>query len=294
MKDSKNKIAIYPGCSLESTAMAFQTSLETVLDTLEIEYGVLKDWNCCGATSAHAIDHELYLGLNLRNLAIAEQKGYDRVIAPCAACYHRMASAANQLKQNENLLRKLNEKTNLNYQGTVTVVNVMDFLANTVGKYKIAEKVTNPLSGMKVACYYGCLNTRLPRSEPFDVVEYPLSMDNITTAIGAQTLDWPYKTECCGASLFISSEKTAAKLIAKILKDAIAHDADYIAVSCPLCFNNLDTKQKTFKKQFGLKKLVPIVYITQLMGLAYGLDASKLKLGHGYVPFAAAEWGSKE
>lgn len=280
-----NQVAFYPGCSLEGTAACFMDSLRAVLAALGVTPGELQDWNCCGATSAHAMNHELYLALNLRNLALAEQQGFSEIIAPCAACYHRLASTAFELSEDKNLADRIKTDSQLDYRGTVKVRNVLDFVANVIGTAKVARAVQKPLTGLKTVCYYGCLNTRVPRMPNFDDIDYPMSMDRIVEALGAKALNWSYKTECCGASLFLSSESTSAKLVGKILQDAVARGADCIVVACPLCHNNLDTKQKAFRLQAGVEREIPVVFFPQLMGLAFGLPESELKLNHCFVPF---------
>lgn len=283
------KLAIYPGCSLEGTSHAFLESVEMILPKLGVEYSVLKEWNCCGATSAHAIDHRLYLELALRNLALAEEQGFDEILAPCAACYHRLASANFEFSEHPDLLEEIKSDSGIAYEGKVKVRNVLDMLANVVGTFKVADKVQNPLKDLKVACYYGCLNTRIPRMKPFDNVSNPTSMDRIINTIGAEALDWSYKTDCCGASLFVTSESTTHRLGAKILKDAIVRDADCIAVACPMCHNNLDTKQKEIREAFNLERPMPILFISQLMGLAFGFSADELKFDDGFVPVDSLE-----
>jgi len=281
-------MALFPGCSLEGAASSLEASLERVFRELDVDCDTLKDWSCCGATSAHALDHDLHLALNLRNLTLAQQQGYEAVLAPCAACYHRLAGAALELDKDATVRNRVNSDTGMAYGGGVAIRNVLDVLANDIGLDRIAGRVTKPLAGLKVACYYGCLNTRLPRSEPFDDREYPMAMDDIVTALGAQPVDWSYKTDCCGASLFVASEPTSAKLVARILKDAVARGADCIVVACPMCHNNLDTKQDAIRAEFGITRPIPTVFITQLMGLAFGLDAAALKLNHSFVPFQLA------
>ncbi|MFC1496909.1 CoB--CoM heterodisulfide reductase iron-sulfur subunit B family protein [Verrucomicrobiota bacterium] len=281
----ERRIALYPGCTLEGSSSAFEASLEKVLETMSVESGILKDWNCCGATSAHAIDHNLYLSLCLRNLALAENQQFDEVLAPCAACYHRLASANLDFRNDNLLLDRLNAETNLAYKGTVKVRNILDFFANVINRERISSAVKKPLSDLKIACYYGCLNTRIPRMEPFDDREYPMTMDNIVEALGAEPIDWSYKTECCGASLFVTAEPVSAKLAAGIMKDAIAREADCIAVACPMCQSNLDIKQDAIRKQFNISRPVPILYITQLMGIAFGVPDPDLQLNQNFVPF---------
>jgi heterodisulfide reductase subunit B2 len=289
MEKINSKSGIYPGCSLEGTASAFETSLEKALDALNADYSVMEDWNCCGATSAHALDHSLYLGLAARNLQRAEKQGYQNIIAPCAACYNRLANANLKLTGEDDLLKHVNEEADLDYNGTIHVLNVLDYLVNTVGLERIAQKVVRPLNDLKIVSYYGCLNTRVPRLEPFDDVENPTSMDRIVRALGAETPDWSYKTECCGASLFVTSEKVATKLSSKILKDAVAREADCIAVACPMCHNNLDTLQKDMRAAYGISKPMPVLFVTQLMGLAYGMTAKEMKIDTAFVPFAFPE-----
>ncbi len=281
----QKKIAYYPGCSLESSSSSLEISMKKVFAKMNIEYTELKDWTCCGATSAHALDHEFYLSLNLRNLALAEEQGFDEILAPCAACYHRLVSTNLAVTKDPELLQEMNTKTGLKYKATVKVRNILDFLVNVVGSEKIASCVTNPLHSLKPVNYYGCLNTRIPRLEPFDSVDYPVTMDQVCESLGAKTLDWAYKTECCGGSLFLSVEKVSAQLVSKILKDAIARNADCIVVSCPLCQNNLDTKQKDIITQYGLSRQIPVVFITQLMGLAFGFSENEMELKQNFIPF---------
>jgi len=290
METITEKTAIYPGCSLEGAAAGYEISLQKALGALGITLPHLRDWNCCGATSAHALNHRLYLALGLRNLALAEDQGFREILAPCAACYHRLASASFDFRTDDELLQRLNEETGLNYSGSVTVRNVLDYLSNMIGTDRIASAVVRLLSGLKVACYYGCLNTRIPRMKGFDVMENPTSMDRIVRTLGAEALDWSYKTDCCGASLFISSESTASRLVSKILKDAVARSADCIAVACPMCHNNLDTIQNDIRRAYDIPRPMPVLYISQLMGLSFGLNASELKLDHAFVPFTQPEY----
>ena len=289
MEKINPKTGIYPGCSLEGTAASFEISLEKVLNALDVDFSVMKDWNCCGATSAHAMDHSLYLALTTRTLDRAEKQGYENLIAPCAACYNRLANANMKLTSGDDLRTQVNEETGLDYHGTVRVVNVLDYLLNTVGLEKIAQAVVRPLDDLKIVCYYGCLNTRVPRYESFDDVENPTSMDRILRAVGAVTSDWSYKTDCCGASLFVTAEKVATRLSSKILKDAVARGADCIAVACPMCQNNLDTLQKDMIAEYGIPKPMPILFVTQLMGLAFGMSGKEMKLNHSFIPFALPE-----
>ena len=142
--------------------------------------------------------------------------------------------------------------------------------------------MTTPLKGLKAACYYGCLNTRVPRSKSFDTMEYPMSMDRIMKALGAQVVDWSYKTECCGASLFITETNISDKLVGKILVDAGHRKVDCIPVSCPMCQTNLDTKQGKLKEKYNIDKALPVPFITQLMGLAFGCSPKEVGLDKNF------------
>ena len=278
------KIGFYPGCTLEGSSSGYAESMLQVFDLLKIPLKELNDWSCCGASSAHALDHELHLALNLRNLSIAEKQGFKELLAPCAACYHRLISTNNEFYNDETLLSRLNTETGLNYQGKVKVRNILDFLLHQVGMEKIENQVSHSLSSLKVACYYGCLNTRIPRLLPFDKVEYPETMDQIVNALGAETVEWSYKTECCGAGLGVTAEDISNKLVSKILLDATAKEVDCIVVACPMCHVNLDTRQDKIIQQFDIPDEIPIYYITQLMGLAFGIEEQFLGIKQNFMP----------
>ena len=184
------KIALYPGCSLETSSSHYLLSIEKVFEKLDVEYTIMKDWSCCGATSVKSIDNRLNLTLNLRNLALAEEQGVDELIVPCASCYHRLASTEYELMQDENLVKELRKETGFHYKGNVKVRNILDFLANIIGMDTIQSKVVQPLNHFVVACYYGCLNTRVPKPQVFDIMEYPMSMDRLVESLGAKVIDW--------------------------------------------------------------------------------------------------------
>lgn len=279
------KTALYPGCSLESSATNFAGSLHHIFKKMDLTVPELTDWTCCGATSAHALNHDLFLGLCTKNLALAEDQGFEEIIAPCAACYHHLADANFQVISDTQLLQKINKKTGLQYQGKIKIRNILDFFYNVLGPELISKFVEKRFTALKVACYYGCLNTRVPHIDKFDVVEYPMAMDNILNAIGIKTVPWAYKTECCGAGLFVTKEEITFKLVAKILQDALARGADCIVVSCPMCQNNLDIKQDEIIAKFGIEKPLPILFLTQIIGMAYGLSEKEVGLQQNCVPF---------
>ena len=282
MSIQDKKVALYPGCSLETSSSHYLKSLEKVFEILEIDYSIMEDWSCCGATSVKSLYQDLNLALNLRNLSVAEEQGIEELVVPCASCYQRLATTEYDLLQDKEKLEELTKDTGYKYEGKVKVRNILDFFVNIIGLDRIAEKVTHPLSEMVIACYYGCLNTRVPREHTFDVTEYPMSMDKLMQTLGAKTIDWSYKTECCGASLFLTKGSIWEKLVGKILKDASLRNADCVAVSCPMCQTNLDTKQSHVRDKYQIEESVPIPFISQLMGLAFGCKPEKLGLNMNF------------
>ena len=280
----KDNIALYPGCSLETSSSHYMKSLKTVFSVLGIPFRIMNDWNCCGATSVKSIDYDLNLQLNHKNLALAEEQGIKELVVPCASCYHRLADAEYMLSKDEKRRTELNGKNDFPYKGQVKVRNILDFFVNVVGLDIISKNVKKPLSGLTVACYYGCLNTRVPLEQSFDTREYPMTMDMIVKALGANFIDWSYKTDCCGASLFITVNSIAEKLVGKILKDASLRGVDCVIVSCPMCQTNLDTKQKSIRSKNSIEQPLPVPFITQLMGLAFGCKPKDLGLNKNFVP----------
>lgn len=279
---SDMKIALYPGCSLETSSSHYLKSLERVFQILEIDYTFMRDWSCCGATSVKSIDKQMNLMLNLRNLALAEEQGITELVVPCASCYHRLVSTHWELLQDRDLLKKLNRHTGFKFRGHLKVRNILDFLVTVVGLQKIAGKVTHPLKDLTVACYYGCLNTRVPKPESFDVMEYPMSMDRIVQALGAEVIDWSYKTECCGASLFLTVDNISERLVGRILRDASLRGVDCITTSCPMCQTNLDTKQSKIREEYAISRPLPSPFITQLMGLAFGSSEEEVGMDKNF------------
>ncbi|MBF0430702.1 MAG: heterodisulfide reductase subunit B, partial [Fibrobacteria bacterium] len=176
-------------------------------------------------------------------------------------------------------------KTGLNYNGKIKIRNILDFLANRIRPAAISSRITKTLESLKAVCYYGCLNTRVPRMKSFDTVDYPMAMDRLVELTGAQSMDWSYKTECCGGSLFLTAEEVSGELVSKILKDAEARGANCIVTACPMCQSNLDTKQEQFRAQYGIDRPIPVIFITQLLGVAFGIDDLKLQFIQNFVPF---------
>jgi heterodisulfide reductase subunit B len=265
------RYAYFPGCSLEKMARSYHESALETTRALDVELEEIEDWNCCGATTYFNIDELLADTLSARNLAIAEQSGLD-VIAPCSGCYKNMYSARKHLKREPDLMEHINEalaEDNLKFAGTSEVRHLIDVLVNDVGLEEIKKRVRRPLTGLKVAPYYGCQILR-PRKDHEDV-ESPRFFEDLMTAIGADPVEYLLKLRCCGGALLITNREAALSLVRNLLENAVQSGAALIATACPLCQVNLECYQKQVNSEFGTNLNVPVLYFTQLVGLALGI-----------------------
>ncbi len=271
------KYAFYPGCSLESTAWDFDRSARAVCRVLGIELKEIPDWVCCGSTPAHTSNASLAVALPVVNLLKAQRMGLP-VLTACASCYARLRTA-NHIIRNEPEERQRTQRiVGKPYDGSVEVRHLLDILVNDFGLEGIRAKVQRPLRGLRVACYYGCLLTRPPEIVAFDNAEHPTSMENLLAAAGAEPVEWPFKTECCGASLSLTRSSVVERLAHRLLAMAREAGADCLAVACPLCESNLDLRQGDARKVHGNLPETPILYVTQLLGLALGLSPEDVGL----------------
>lgn len=275
------KLAYYPGCSLHSSSKEYSDSFVAVCKKLGIELEEIPDWVCCGASSAHSVSHLLSLALPAHTLVQAEKMGLD-MVAPCAACYQRAKFAEYEMLNNPEMKAKIEQVIEMEYKGKSRVLSVLEVLS-MIEEDKIKAAVTRPLTGVKVACYYGCVLVRPPHICNVDDPENPTKMDRIVAALGGEPVDWPYKTECCGASHIFTMKDACLKLGRDILQVAKDAGADIIAVACPLCHVNLDMRQTQINKKFGTSFNIPVVYITELMADAMGIDTSDMFRRH-FVP----------
>jgi len=270
------RYAYYPGCSLTESAVEFDVSARAVMTYLGLELEEIPDWTCCGASAAEPVSRLLNYALPARNLAIAEKEmdGAD-VIAPCSACYLNLLKVNREVTHDRHLLARVNEvllASGLTYSGSVRVRHILDVLINDVGAKIIAQRVSRPLNGLRVAPYYGC---QILRPYPvFDDPKRPTSMNGIIEGLGAEVYLWEHGNRCCGASLMMGHPEVALRSVTDILK--AARQADVIVTVCPLCQMNLEAYQAEARKQGA--RPVPILYLTQLMGLAFGLDDDALLL----------------
>ncbi len=263
------KYGYFPGCSLSSFGYDYHLSLKYVTKALGMDLVEVKDWVCCGASSAHATSHLLSIALPVLNLSHAEKDGLDKLIAPCPACLSRFKAANFGTGARCRFEEKIWEVFDYKYRGKVKVYHPLEVFAE-MGVEKIRERIRKKLTGLKVACYYGCLLTRPPKIAQFDHAEDPQSMDTLVRALGAETMDWSFKTECCGASMTLTRSDMVLKLSNDILREAKEAGANAIAVACPLCQANLDGRQRQIEETYKTRYGIPILYFTQLMGLAFG------------------------
>lgn len=258
------KLSYFPGCSLESTGKEYDMSTRAVCKALGIELEELKDWVCCGATSAHSTNHTLSVTLPARNIALAQERGAD-LTTPCSACYSMLKKADYTLRNDEKMRLKTEQITGFKFNASVNVLSLPEAVITAVGVKSIAKNVKKPLKGLNVVCYYGCLLVRPPEVTQFDHRENPESLDNIVNSLGARTIPWSYKTDCCGASLSITTPGVVEKMVARLLSAAREAGADAIVTACPLCQSNLEMRRK--KEETDL----PAFYFTELIGLAMEL-----------------------
>ncbi|GHS98535.1 hypothetical protein FACS189421_07320 [Bacteroidia bacterium] len=270
------KIGFYPGCSLKGTSSDYAQSTLALAKVFDIELVEITDWNCCGATAAHNLNPELAAALPARILALAEKQGFTEIVVPCAACYNRLSVAQHELNENPELKKRVSEILQMPLSGKIQILNVMQFIEKYIAG-RIEEKVVKPFE-QKVVCYYGCLLVRPHNILQFDRLEDPQSMDQLMRKIGADSLDWGYKTECCGAGFSVSRTDIVAKLSGKIVKDAADRGADAIIVACPMCQSNLDMRRKHIDRYLHKKTTIPVLYITQAIGLAAGIKPAALGL----------------
>jgi heterodisulfide reductase subunit B len=274
------KYAYYPGCSLECSSAAYDVSVRAVADLLGIKLMELDDWNCCGATEYFSQDELTACAVIARNLALVDSQ-FDQLVAPCAACYLNLAKVDQLMCDHAEMNRKINQALaagGLKYQpGRVRVRHILDIIHTDIGETAIRDKVLKPLTGLRIAPYYGCQVVRPIKG--IDNTEYPIKMDELFTWLGAEVVDYPVKAHCCGGHMTQISEPQAFELIRRLLQSAVDSQADMILCMCPMCQLNLDAYQSRVNGFFNLDFKMPIIFFTQLLGVAFGINPKKLGFG---------------
>jgi heterodisulfide reductase subunit B len=279
--------AYYPGCSLSDNGFgkAFDWSIQAVNKTLEIEFKEIPDWNCCGSVPYDTMNEEASFAICARNLALAEKMNTD-IIAPCSSCYVFLSRTNAYLKQYPAVRAKVDEALKaggLEYHGNIKVRKVLDVYINDIGLDVITSKIKKSLNGLKVASYYGCQEVR-PVFGGRDHPEYPRYMDRLVGSLGAEAVPFPLKSRCCGGSLIISEEAASLKLIKELLESATGNGAEVMVTGCPLCQLNVDAYQSMVNRKYKTDFHLPVLYFTQLMGVAFGYTEKDLGLKMGIVP----------
>ncbi len=278
------KYAYFPGCSLEKIAQSYHLSAIETTRKLDVDLQELEDWNCCGATAYFHVDELLSYTLSARNLAMAERKGLD-LVAPCSACYKNSYFTNRHLQQDPDLAEHINyalEEDNLSYSGSIAVHHLIEVYVNDVGLEEIKNNVSHPLNGLRVAPYYGCQILR-PQKDHEDV-EDPHFFEDLISAIGAEPVDYPARLRCCGGSLILTSREAALNMVYVLLQSAEDRGATVIATACPLCQVNLECYQQQVNQEYDTKFSIPVMYFTQLVGLAFGIPPKRLGVGRELVP----------
>jgi heterodisulfide reductase subunit B len=276
--------AYYPGCSLESTGRPYDLSIREVFNTLGMGLREIEDWNCCGATMYMSVDKIVGYAVSARNLALAQHMGLE-ICAPCSSCYTILRKTNRHISWNVHSREIINaalKAANLEYTNPVEVRHPLDILVNDVGIEKIQEACQFQFQGLRVAPYYGCQIVRPVYH--FDDLDEPMTMDHLFSAIGLNVVDYADKVRCCGGMLMTTYEEVALSLNNHLLKEAEINGAEVIATVCPLCQMNLEAYQEQINHRYNLKHRMPIVYFSQLLGLALGISPAKLGLDILMIP----------
>lgn len=267
-------VAYYPGCSLHSTSTEFDRSARTVCKALDIELVEPHGWVCCGSSPAHRSDPEAALRLPMENLSLIEEQGFAEVTMPCAACFNRHKAAIYEIRHDSEKKAKIDAALGYDYQDRVQISTLVDAIMRNAGEETVSSRVSQPLNGLKVVCYYGCLLTRPPAITEAPHPENPTDMDTLMAALGAEVLDWSYKTSCCGATHALTRPDIVLRLSGSLIEHASEAGAEAIVVACPLCHTNLDARQF----QMDVQNPMPVLFFSQLMALAFGLSEDQAVL----------------
>jgi heterodisulfide reductase subunit B2 len=276
------QIGYYPGCALHGSSNDYEQSVVACLKLLGVELKELDDWICCGATAAHSINKKLSIALPARNLALAEKDKLGELLAPCPLCSMEFIKARHYLLNDSALRKEMGEIVELPLEASTEIINLIQIFQR-IGMEAIKGKLKRELGEFKPACYYGCMLTRPGDIVKFDDPEQPSSMEAVLEIIGAKPVDWNYRTECCGAGMTIAKGETVINLSHKIIENAAAHGANCIVTACPMCHVNLDMKQADIEKAKGVKHDMMVYYLSDLVGLALGLDEKSLGIDRHFV-----------
>jgi len=279
------KISYFPGCTLKNHAKNFEDSALCSLEKLGVEVKEINRWNCCGTVFSMTTDDLIHHLAPIRNLIRTKEQDSNKLMTLCAMCYNTTKRANERVKADQESLDIINDlmyREEIKYEGDVEVLHLLEILKNDIKFENIQKKVVKPLKDLKIANYYGCYLVR-PKEIGFDDVENPTILDDLVSILGGKAIDFPYKTECCGAYETVDRPDIISERTNQILSSAVNFGADVVSVSCPLCFFNLDARQKETQKYFPEFKNIPIVYFSQLMAIALGCDQESMKFDLHYI-----------
>jgi heterodisulfide reductase subunit B len=273
------EMAYYPGCSLHASSELYDIQCKMVFRNLGIELKEIEDWNCCGATAAAKTDDFLAIALPARNLGIADATGLSEIVIPCSSCYSRTLVSQKRLSCDPGLKDSINAELVRKIEGKIKVSNILEVLRPRVDSGELTAKAKKKLEGLKAACYYGCLLTRFPCDvDVTDDVENPQGMEVVCRSLGVESVDWSYKTDCCGASGSVNDAEQSQLLMSRIMKDAVGRGANCFVATCPLCQFNLDAYQDEVGRKYGIQQRLPVYFITELIGLSMGFDPIEMQV----------------
>jgi len=279
------KICYYPGCTLKNHAKNFEDSAICSLNTIGVEVDELKRWNCCGTVFSLTTDDLIHHVAPIRNLIRAKEANYDKVMTLCSMCYNTLKRANERVKSDPDSLDVLNnfmDREKIQYEGDVEVFHLLELLKDEIGFESLAKKIVKPLKKLKIASYYGCLLVR-PKEIGLDDMENPTILEDLMATLGADPVDFPYKTECCGAYQTVDRPDIIADRTNRILTSARDHGAEIVVVSCPLCAFNLDQRQKQTVEKFPEFKHIPVLYFTQALAIALGCPEETLRFDLNFI-----------
>ena len=273
------KVSYYPGCTLKTKSQNLEKPGIAAMAALGVELDELPRWNCCGVVFNLSDDDLIHLVAPVRDLIRVKDEGYDKVVTMCSMCYNTLARANLVMRNDEEKRKTLNTfmEEETDYEGEVEVTHLLGFLRDEVGWDKVKAAVKNPLKGLKIAPNYGCTLVR-PAEVAIDSPEHPRFMHDFIEALGAEAVDYPAATECCGAYQMVSHDEACADAVANILNSAGGRGAEAMASSCPLCEYNIGKQIPKVKESHPEVPEIPSFYFTQLMALAFGLDADLCRL----------------
>ncbi|UCD40690.1 MAG: CoB--CoM heterodisulfide reductase iron-sulfur subunit B family protein [Chloroflexota bacterium] len=270
------KYGYYPGCSLEGISVEYNHSMRSLFTALEVTIEDLPDWICCGTLAAPSISRLLGIATPLWNVAKAKQEGFEQLVAPCSACVYHFKNAENQVNTNSKLMSEVEAVLETSLTGLPRTVHPLEILVNDGFEERIKSGIKQDLSDLKVVSYYGCHISRPADVMQFDDPEDPQSMDLVLSWVGVQTLDWSRKVDCCGAHFSLIKPDIVVDLCTEIIESALEAGADAIVVACPMCHANLDTRQGEIAQKLGRSIDIPILYFSQVLGYALGIEPKTL------------------